>query len=60
MHDAQQWDEFVADMLEKHYDPAYTRSINSHYPGYDQAPVLRLNSLDKQEFLKLAREALAI
>lgn len=60
MHAAQQWDEFVAELLTLHYDPAYTKSINSHYPAYEQAPQLRLNTLDNQGFQKLATEALAI
>lgn len=60
MHDAGLWHEFVADMLVKHYDPAYTRSINSHFAQYERAPQLKLNSLENQEFLKLAHEALAM
>jgi tRNA 2-selenouridine synthase len=55
-----QWDEFVAELLTLHYDPAYTKSIYSHYPDYEQAPQLRLNSLDNQDFQRLAAEALAM
>ncbi len=60
MHDTQQWETFVADMLVKHYDPAYTRSINNHFANYGSAPQLHLNSLENQEFLRLAKEALAL
>jgi tRNA 2-selenouridine synthase len=58
--EAQQWDVFVAELLTLHYDPAYTKSIYSHYPDYEQAPQLCLNSLDNQDFQRLATEALAM
>jgi tRNA 2-selenouridine synthase len=60
MYTEHRWDDFVAELLTLHYDPAYTKSIYSHYPDYEQAPQLSLNSLDKQDFHKLAEEALAI
>ena len=60
MCSAQRWDEFIAELLELHYDPAYTKSIYSHYPAYEQAPRLQLNSLDNQGVQTLATEALAI
>ncbi|HEY6096128.1 MAG TPA: tRNA 2-selenouridine(34) synthase MnmH [Gallionellaceae bacterium] len=58
--DAQQWDEFVAEMLEQHYDPAYSKSIYSHYPNYERSPQLHLKSLEHNSFLALAKEALAM
>lgn len=58
--EAQRWDEFIAELLQRHYDPAYNKSIHGHYPGYHQAPQLHLNSLDKKAFLALAAEALAM
>ena len=54
------WDEFIAGLLERHYDPAYNKSIYSHYPGYDQAPRLTLNTLNDNVFDSLAHEALAL
>jgi len=60
MYTEHRWDEFVAELLTRHYDPAYTKSIYSHYPDYEQAPQLRLNSLDNQDFQRLAAEALAM
>jgi tRNA 2-selenouridine synthase len=60
MYAEQQWDKFVAELLTLHYDPAYTKSIYGHYPGYEQAPILRLNTLDNQDFHRLAAEALAM
>jgi tRNA 2-selenouridine synthase len=60
MYTEHRWDEFVAELLTLHYDPAYTKSIYSHYPDYEQAPQLRLNTLDYQGFQTLAAEALAM
>jgi tRNA 2-selenouridine synthase len=56
----QQWDSFIAELLTLHYDPAYTKSIYSHYPDYELAPQICLNALDKQSFHLLATEALAL
>ncbi len=58
--DAQAWDEFVAELLQRHYDPAYNKSIYSHYPDYDQAGRLTLDSLNENAFRELAHEALAL
>jgi len=60
MYTEHRWDEFVAELLTLHYDPAYTKSIYSHYPDYEQAPQLHLNTLDNQGFQTLAAEALAM
>ena len=57
---AQAWDEFIAELLERHYDPAYNKSIRGHYPNYDQAYRLSLNSPDKDAFDALAHETLAL
>ncbi len=58
--EAQAWDEFIAELLQRHYDPAYNKSIYSHYPGYDQADRLILDSLKADAFRALAHEALAL
>ena len=55
----QRWDEFIAELLALHYDPAYNKSIRSHYPNYDSAPRLSLNSLSPDAFNALAQETLA-
>jgi tRNA 2-selenouridine synthase len=54
------WDEFIAELLERHYDPAYNKSIRSNYPNYDGAYCLTLNGLSDQDFIRLAEEALAL
>ena len=53
------WDELVRELLEKHYDPAYTRSTLEHYPRYTQALELALDSGDESAFARLADELLA-
>ncbi len=57
---AQAWDEFITELLAQHYDPAYNKSIRRNYPNYDSAHVLVLNSLNGQDFSRLAEEALAL
>ncbi|MBI5435804.1 MAG: tRNA 2-selenouridine(34) synthase MnmH [Nitrosomonadales bacterium] len=57
---AHAWDEFIAELLEQHYDPAYNKSIRRNYANYDQASCLTLNSLNEQDFKRLAEEALAL
>ncbi len=58
--EAQAWDEFIAELLQRHYDPAYTKSIGSHYPNYERADRLILDSLNEDAFRALAHEALAL
>ena len=57
--EAKAWDEFIAELLERHYDPAYNKSIRGHYPNYEQAYRLSLNSLNEDAFDVLAYETLA-
>ena len=57
---AHAWDEFIAELLERHYDPAYNKSIRRNYVNYDHAHILVLNSLDERDFDRLAEEALAL
>ena len=58
--EAQAWDEFIAELLERHYDPAYNKSMRGHYPNYGQAYGLTLNSPNKEAFNALAHEVLAL
>ena len=55
---ARNWNELTADLLTRHYDPAYTRAIVKHYPALDRAPRLSLRSADQGEFTALARRCL--
>jgi len=48
--DAAEWPTLVRDLLDRHYDPAYGRSIASHFLGYadaDEVTVARLDDYDR-------------
>lgn len=55
---AANWDELIADLLARHYDPAYTRAIVSHYPALDRAPRFELADCGDAAFEALARRCL--
>lgn len=54
------WDELVAELLIRHYDPAYLRSTVSHYPRLAGAPVLALEAPGANAFDPLARRLLEV
>jgi len=56
-HDAQ-WDGLLRELLETHYDPAYTRSIVTHYPRLADAVRVRIDSADDDSFLRAGRALL--
>jgi tRNA 2-selenouridine synthase len=51
-------DAFVQDMLERHYDPAYTRSTLKHYPALADAPHYTLDDARDDAVERVAREVL--
>lgn len=53
-----QWPDLVATLLTEHYDPAYLRSIHSHYPRYGDAQVLPTEQLTPADIQRLAGEIL--
>ena len=53
------WDEFVADMLENHYDPAYGRSMFSNYRNAGAAQVLTVADISAAGFRKEAGRLIA-
>jgi len=53
-----EWRELVAELLQAHYDPAYTRSTGNHYPRHDAGLALRAASGTREEFLALAERAM--
>jgi tRNA 2-selenouridine synthase len=55
---ARNWNELTASLLVKHYDPAYTRAIDKHYPALPRAAKLKLGSTDDRDFTALARQCL--
>lgn len=56
---AGRWDEFVLDLLEKHYDPSYGRSMARNYPQLEHGPLFRLEARDEAAYDSLARAMLA-
>ena len=52
------WDELVEELLVRHYDPTYGRSIDAHYPRLPHAQVLELASAEQDAFLAAARSLL--
>jgi len=44
------WNLLVTELLERHYDPAYSRSILSHYPGENSAPRIVLTDGSEASF----------
>jgi tRNA 2-selenouridine synthase len=56
--EAGQWDELVADLLVRHYDPAYTRSLGRNYLKAPHSPTYTLCDHRPEAFLSLAQEVL--
>lgn len=61
---AAQWPEFVRDMLETHYDPAYQKSLTRNYRDSSQSDVsqltLQLTGIEEHDFTELAKHILLI
>jgi tRNA 2-selenouridine synthase len=57
--DQAQWDTLISDLLTRHYDPHYTKSITQHYPGYEQASHLIVDNIHEDNWLTLAQHLIA-
>ena len=53
---AQSWDELTADLLVRHYDPAYTRAIAKHYPALGRAIKVSPRNASDDAFRGLAEQ----
>ncbi|MBU1665574.1 MAG: tRNA 2-selenouridine(34) synthase MnmH, partial [Gammaproteobacteria bacterium] len=53
---AGRWDELVAELLIKHYDPAYTRSLGRNFTQAVNAETLTLSTASEATMLELARQ----
>lgn len=51
---AGRWDELVLDLLEKHYDPSYARSMARNYPQLEAGPVLHPRDISEAAYDALA------
>ncbi len=49
-------EELVADLLQRHYDPAYRRSIEAHFPRLKDAPTVAPASAAQADFDAAARQ----
>lgn len=56
--DAGRWDELVAELLEQHYDPAYTRSLGQNYVRAPNGQTLTLETADQAAFSRMAKQIL--
>ncbi len=54
------WAEFVQDMLEHHYDPAYRRSMDRNFSELPNATVIALPSLDDESIVAAARRIIGL
>jgi tRNA 2-selenouridine synthase len=50
------WDALVAELLEKHYDPTYTRALERNFPRHEDALTLELQRASRAAFGALARD----
>jgi len=50
----EKWDEFVAQMLEQHYDPAYSRSMFRNFVAAEGAKPLQVDAIDTAGFSRIA------
>jgi tRNA 2-selenouridine synthase len=50
-----QFDTLVKELLEKHYDPSYLRSLGKHYEKLDVAEKIELDDLSSDELNKVAQ-----
>lgn len=53
------WDTLVRELLENHYDPAYTRSTLKHYPHHAEGMRLEVTADSDAAFAQLAAQCLA-
>lgn len=57
--DAQNWSELVTDLLTRHYDPLYARSIARDFPGITTATTITPNDLSHGELNRIARDIIS-
>jgi tRNA 2-selenouridine synthase len=53
------WAVLVLDLLEMHYDPAYTRSTLKHYPQLAKSDAFTINANEDSAFERVAAQCLA-
>jgi len=58
--DRGEWGALVADLLARHYDPAYRRSTHKNYTRLEAAHVLRPSDLSRAAIARVAQEMYAL
>jgi tRNA 2-selenouridine synthase len=58
--DSGEWHALVADLLERHYDPAYRRSTRANYAQFDASELMRTEDLVASSIDRLAAEVRAL
>ncbi|OUT76737.1 MAG: tRNA 2-selenouridine(34) synthase MnmH [Betaproteobacteria bacterium TMED22] len=53
------WDEFIRDLLEKHYDASYTKSMQKNFNTFLKAPSYHLNTTSHDALSSLAESILS-
>lgn len=53
-----QWDDLVGVLLDRHYDPAYARSLTSHYSQYDKGIIIPVDDISTGGTLAVAKAIL--
>ena len=53
-----EWDVLVAELLEKHYDPAYNKSTSRHYAHFGEAAIIHPSDISADDFREAARKAI--
>ncbi|HVO90673.1 MAG TPA: tRNA 2-selenouridine(34) synthase MnmH [Casimicrobiaceae bacterium] len=56
---ADQHDALVAELLDRHYDPLYLRSIDRNFPRHVDAIVASVDAISQSDFAALANELIA-
>jgi tRNA 2-selenouridine synthase len=51
---------FIADILSRHYDPSYARSMRQHFVQFATAPRVVLTGIDAQAFDRAAQQVLRL
>lgn len=51
---------FTAEILQRHYDPSYLRSMANNFREFETAPVVTLEGIDTTAFRHAAEQALAL
>ncbi|HBZ17847.1 MAG TPA: hypothetical protein DEO41_00475, partial [Betaproteobacteria bacterium] len=53
------WDDLIQDLLEIHYDPSYTKSMNTNFKNMSQAKCYSLDAILPDTVLSLANKILS-